>query len=147
MPGAVCSAYGPSDTTVEPKWQRSLALVTYRPEHVLEQYNEPGFLLACIYHPEVCQGPRIRATENFMLAYYGNIYEDGWAQVADGEALCQVLLDALSSSTGNAATPQRSRKASNTTSRPSHHFWTGTSLISAHAFRSVFSTTSCSTNA
>lgn len=95
MPGIVCSAYDPSDTTVKPKWQRGLALVEYRPEHVLEQYNEPGFQLACIYHPEVCQGPRIRITENFVLAYYGNIYEDDWAQVADGGALCQMLLDAF----------------------------------------------------
>lgn len=95
MPGIVCSVYDPSDTTVEPKWRRGLALVEYRPLHVLEQYNEPGFQLACIYHPEVCQGPRIRVTENFVLTYYGNIHEDDWAQVADGETLCRVLLDAF----------------------------------------------------
>lgn len=95
MPGIVCSAHDPSDATAHANWRRGLALVAQQPQHVLEQYNEPGFQLACIYHPEVCQGPRIRVTENFVLAYYGNLHEDDWAQVADGEALCQVLLDAF----------------------------------------------------
>jgi len=95
MPGILCSAYDPFDTTVNPKWQRGLELVGRQPEHVLEQYTEPGFQLACIYHPEVCQGPRLLVTENFVLAYYGNIHENDWAPGADGETLCQVLLDAF----------------------------------------------------
>jgi len=95
MPGILCSVYDPTDVTVEPKWRRGLELVRHHPEHVLEQYSEPGFQLACVYHPEVCQGPRILVTEHFVLACYGNIYEDEWAQVADGEPLCRVLLDAF----------------------------------------------------
>ena len=95
MPGILCSVYDPTDVTVEPKWRHGLELVRHHPEHVLEQYSEPGFQLACVYHPEVCQGPRILVTEHFVLACYGNIYEDEWAQVADGETLCRVLLDAF----------------------------------------------------
>lgn len=93
MPGILCSAYNPTDSTIEPKWRRSLELVQHHPEHILEQYSEPGFQLACLYHPEVCQGPHISVTERFVLACYGRIYEDDWASVADGEPLCRVLLD------------------------------------------------------
>ncbi len=93
MPGILCSVYDPADATVEPKWRRGLELVRHQPADVLEQYNEPGFHLACIYHPEVCQGQRILVTEHFVLACYGNIYEDRWAHLTDGEALCRALLD------------------------------------------------------
>jgi hypothetical protein len=93
MPGILCSAYDPTDSTIEPKWRRGLGLVQHHPEHILEQYSEPGFQLACLYHPEVCQGPRILVTEHFVLAYYGNIYEDDLTSVSDGEPLCRVLLD------------------------------------------------------
>lgn len=166
MPGISCSAYDPADTAVEPKWRRGLELLRHQPEHVLEHYNEPGFHLACIYHPEVCQRQRILVTEHFVLACHGNIYERRWAHLTGGEALCRALLGYFhefgantlknlngrydivpNSFTGNAATLQPSRKASSTISRPSRRFWTGTSLISAHAFRSIFSMTSCSTNA
>jgi asparagine synthetase B (glutamine-hydrolysing) len=92
MPGILCSAYDPADATVEPKWQRGLELLRHRPEHVLEHYNEPGFQLACIYHPEVCQRQRILVTEHFVLACYGNIYERRWAHLTGGEALCRALL-------------------------------------------------------
>lgn len=95
MPGILCSVYDPTDVTVELKWRHGLELVRHHPEHVREQYSEPGFQLACVYHPEVCQGPRILVTKHFVLACYGNIYEDEWAQVADGEPLCRVLLNAF----------------------------------------------------
>lgn len=94
MPGILCSVYDPFDTTVAPKWRRGLELARHHPEHVLEQYSEPGFRLACIYHPEVCQGPRILTTENFVLACYGNIYEDDWP-AGDDEGMCRGLLDAF----------------------------------------------------
>lgn len=93
MPGILCSAYNPTDATIEPKWRRGLELVQHPPAHVLEQYGEPGFQLACLYHPEVCQGHRILVSEHFVLAYYGNIYEDDLIAVSDGEPLCRVLLD------------------------------------------------------
>ncbi len=93
MPGILCSAYDPTDLTIEPKWRRGLELVQHHPEHVLEQYNEPGFQLACLYHPEVCQAPRILVTEHHVLACYGNIYEDDLASATDGAPLRRVLFD------------------------------------------------------
>jgi asparagine synthase (glutamine-hydrolysing) len=72
-----------------------LELIEHQPEHVQERYSEPGFQLACVYHPEVCQGPRLLVTEHYVLAYYGNIYEDTWAQLQDSEMLCRALLDAF----------------------------------------------------
>jgi len=93
MPGILCSVYDPADLTIDPKWQLGLELVQHHPEHVLEQYSEPGFRLACLYHPEVCQAPRILVTERHVLACYGNIYEDDLASVSDGEPLCRALLD------------------------------------------------------
>jgi asparagine synthetase B (glutamine-hydrolysing) len=93
MPGILCSIYDPTDSTIETKWQLGLRLVQHHPEHVLEQYSEPGFQLACLYHPEVCQAPRILVTERHILACYGNIYEDDLASVSDGEPLCRALLD------------------------------------------------------
>lgn len=93
MPGISCSIHDPSDAAVEPAWRRGLALAGHHPEHVVEQYGEPGFQLACQYHPEVCRGPRILATEDHVLACYGNIHEDAWADVADGEGLCRKLLE------------------------------------------------------
>jgi asparagine synthetase B (glutamine-hydrolysing) len=93
MPGILCSVYDPADAIVEPKWRHGLELVKHQPAHALEQYSEPGFQLACIYHPEVCQGQRILVTEHFVLACYGNIYEDRWAHLTDGDALCRALLD------------------------------------------------------
>ena len=92
MPGILCSVYDPSDETVEPKWRRGLALVKQQPAHIVEQYSEPGFQLACIYHPGVCQGSRILVTEQHVLALYGNLYDDDLCG-ADGETLCRVLLD------------------------------------------------------
>lgn len=90
MPGIICSVYEPTDASAELKWQRGLELTSHLPEHVLEQYNEPGFQLACIYHPEVCQGQRILVTERSVIACYGNIHED---QRVAGDSLCSVLLD------------------------------------------------------
>ncbi len=95
MPGILCSVHDPEDAAIEPKWRHGLELVRHHPGHVVEQYSEPGFHLACLYHPEVCQGPRILITENFVLACYGNTYEDEWAQAAEGEGLCRLLLDAF----------------------------------------------------
>lgn len=95
MPGILCSAYDPSDTSVEPRWRRGLDLLTHQPEHVQEHYSEPGFQLACVYHPEVCQGPRLLVTEHYVLAYYGDIHEDSWTQLQDSETLCRALLDAF----------------------------------------------------
>jgi hypothetical protein len=95
MPGILCSAYDPTDASVEPKWRRGLDLVKYHPEHVLEHYSEPGFQLACVYHPEVCQGPRLLVTEHYVLAYYGNVYEGNWAQLQESEMHCRALLDAF----------------------------------------------------
>ncbi|MDP2028663.1 MAG: asparagine synthase-related protein [Thiobacillus sp.] len=91
MPGILCSAYDPADETVEPKWRRGLEWV-YQPAHIVERYSEPGFQLACIYHPGVCQGSRILVTERHVLALYGNIYNDD-LHGADGDALCRILLD------------------------------------------------------
>lgn len=93
MPGILCSAHDPADASIAAQWQRGLALVQHHPQQVLEQYSEPGFQLACLYHPEVCQGPRILVTERHVLAYYGNIYEDEWASVPDAEPRCRALLE------------------------------------------------------
>ncbi|PWB50314.1 MAG: hypothetical protein C3F18_09565 [Nitrosomonadales bacterium] len=93
MPGILCSVYDPSGHAIEPKWRHGLELVQHHPEHRLEQYSEPGFELACLYHPEVCQGPRILVTGRHVLACYGNIYEDELLPVPDGEALCRALLE------------------------------------------------------
>lgn len=95
MPGILCSAYDPTDASVEPKWRRGLDLLKFHPEHVLEHYSEPGFQLACVYHPEVCQGPRLLVTEHYVLAYYGNTYEDNWAQPQESGMHCRALLDAF----------------------------------------------------
>jgi len=92
MPGILCSAYDPTDETVEPKWRRGLEWVRHQPAHIVEQYSEPGFQLACIYHPGVCQGPRVLVTERHVLALYGNLYDED-LHGADGEVLCRILLD------------------------------------------------------
>jgi asparagine synthetase B (glutamine-hydrolysing) len=76
---------------MEPKWQCSLEWVS-QPAHLVEQYSEPGFQLACIYHPDVCQGPRLLVTEHHVLALYGNLYDED-LHAAYGEALCRALLD------------------------------------------------------
>lgn len=55
MPGILCSAYDPSDTRVEPRGRHGLELIEHQLEHVQENHSEPGFQLACVYHPEVCQ--------------------------------------------------------------------------------------------
>ena len=94
MPGILCCVHAPEDAAVEPKWRRGLELAAHHPEHVVEQYDEPGFHLACVYHPNVCQGPRVLVTADFVLAWYGNVHEDKWAGAA-GEGLCRVLLDAF----------------------------------------------------
>jgi asparagine synthetase B (glutamine-hydrolysing) len=94
VPGILCTAYNSIDPSVESKWRHGLGLLRHHPEHVLEQYSEPGFHLACVYHPEVCQAPRILVGEHYVLAYYGNVYEDHWAYI-DKWALTQALLDAF----------------------------------------------------
>lgn len=93
MPGILCSVYNPADLTIESRWRSGLQLVQHHPEHVLEQYSEPGFQLACLYHPDVCQAPRILVTERHVLACYGNIYEDDLVTASDGEPLCRALLE------------------------------------------------------
>ena len=93
MPGILCSIYNPDNSAIELKWRSGLELVKYYPNHVLEQYSDPGFQLACLYHPAVCQGPRFLVTEHYVLAYYGNIYEDDCAAISEGEPLCHLLLD------------------------------------------------------
>lgn len=93
MPGIICRVCAPADTRGDSHWRRGLALASQHPEHVQEQYGEPGFQLACIYHPDVCQGPRILVTDSHVLAYYGNVHEDAWALWADDSELCRVLLD------------------------------------------------------
>ncbi|MDP2028662.1 MAG: asparagine synthase-related protein [Thiobacillus sp.] len=95
MPGILCSAFNPNAPGVSPKWCQGLELLRHHPEHVVEQYSEPGFHLACVYHPEVCQGPRILIGEHHVLAYYGNIYEDHWAHLDETQGLTQVLLNAF----------------------------------------------------
>lgn len=92
MPGIVCSVYDPADLAIDPKWQLGLEWLRHDPAYVLERYTEPGFQLACLYHPEVCQAPRILVTERHVLACYGNIYEDGLASMEGGETLCHTLL-------------------------------------------------------
>ncbi|MDP2962582.1 MAG: asparagine synthase-related protein [Sulfurimicrobium sp.] len=92
MPGILFSVYDPADLTIESRWQMGLQLVRHHPDHELEQYSEPGFLLACLYHPEVCQAPHIMVTEHHVLACYGNIYEDDMESMHDGEPLCRALL-------------------------------------------------------
>ncbi len=93
MPGILCSVYDPIDLSIGSKWQMGLQLVQHHPAHVLEQYSEPGFQLAFISHPEVCQAPRILVTEHHVLACYGNIYEDDLEPVRGGEILCRALLE------------------------------------------------------
>ena len=93
MPGILCSVFNPTDPSVSPKWHHGLELLRHHPEHVLEQYTEPGFHIACVYHLEVCQAPRILMGEHHVLAYYGNIYEDHWAHINESRALTQALLD------------------------------------------------------
>ncbi|HSD82655.1 MAG TPA: asparagine synthase-related protein, partial [Anaerolineae bacterium] len=93
MPGILCSVSDPTDSTNMQKWKSGLQLVKHHPQHALEQYSEPGFQLACVYHPEVCQAPRILVTTSHVIAFYGNVYEDDLASGADSEALCRTLLD------------------------------------------------------
>ena len=93
MPGILCSVFNPIDPSVSPKWHHGLELLRHHPEHVLEQYTEPGFHIACVYHLEVCQAPRILKGEHHVLAYYGNIYEDHWAHINESRSLTQALLD------------------------------------------------------
>lgn len=95
MPGILCSAYAASDAPATRNWRRALELAQPSPDHVVEEHSEPGFQLACIYRPEVCQQPRILVSGNHVLAYYGNIYEDDWAHLQDGEMRCRALLDAF----------------------------------------------------
>jgi len=93
VPGILCSVFSPTDPSVSPKWHLGLDLLRHHPEHILEQHTEPGFHVACIYHPEVCASPRLLVGEHHVLAYYGNIYEDHWAHVNGSRALAQALLD------------------------------------------------------
>jgi asparagine synthetase B (glutamine-hydrolysing) len=93
VPGILCSVFSPTDPSVSPKWHHGLDLLRHHPEHVLEQHTEPGFHIACIYHPEVCGSPRVLVGEHYVLAYYGNIYEDRWAHISESRALTQALLD------------------------------------------------------
>lgn len=93
MPGILCSVFNPTDSSVISKWHHGLELLRHHPEHVLEQYTESGFHIACVYHLEVCQAPRILKGEHHVLAYYGNIYEDHWAHINESRALTQALLD------------------------------------------------------
>jgi len=93
VPGILCSVFDPIDPSAEAKWHHGLDMLRHHPAHVLEQHSEPGFHIACIYHPEVCQAPRILVGEHHVLAYYGNIYEDHWAHIDEGRALAQALLD------------------------------------------------------
>lgn len=93
MPGLLCSVFNPADPSVGPKWQHGLELLRHHPEHVLEQHSEPGFHIACAYHPEVCRAPRILKSEHYVLAYYGNMYEDRWVHIDDSRVLARTLLD------------------------------------------------------
>jgi len=93
VPGILCSAFNPNDPSVSPKWRHGLELLRHHPQHVVEQHSEPGFHLACVYHPEVCQAPRILIGEHHVLACYGNLYEDHWAHLDDSRGLTEVLLD------------------------------------------------------
>lgn len=95
MPGILCSVFDLIDPSAESKWRHGLELLQHHPEHVLEQHSEPGFHIACIYHPEVCRTPRILVGEHHVLAYYGNVYEDHWAHISGGRALAQALLDSF----------------------------------------------------
>lgn len=91
MPGIVCSVFNPADANAQRNWQLGLELLRHHPEHVQETFSEPGFHLACVYHPSVCEGPRLLVTEGHVLAVYGNLYDDD-LHGADGQALCQALL-------------------------------------------------------
>lgn len=93
MPGILCSIYDPNDPSVSPKWRHGLEMLRHHPKHIVEQHSEPGFHLACVYHPEVCQAPRILIDEHHVLACYGNIHEDHWAHLDATQGLNQALLD------------------------------------------------------
>lgn len=93
MPGILCSVFNAADGDIEQKWQQGLHMLGHHPEHHQECHAEPGFLLACVYHPEVCQGPRIVVGEHHVLAYYGNLYEDVWAHIEEDGELTRTLLD------------------------------------------------------
>lgn len=93
MPGILCSVFSPNNPGLSQKWQHGLELLRHHPEHILEQHTEPGLHIACVYHPEVCQGPRILTGEHHVLAYYGNLYEDRWAHIDDSRAFNEALLN------------------------------------------------------
>lgn len=95
MPGIVCSVFSPYYRDLSQKWQHGLELLRHHPEHSVEQHTESGLHIACIYHPEVCGGPRILASEHYVLAYYGNLYEDHWAHIDDSRAFNEALLDSF----------------------------------------------------
>lgn len=93
MPGIFCSIHAPDDRAVMRQWKAGLKLRADHPEHVLEEFEEPGIHLACVYHPAVCKGRRLLVTEHFVLAFYGNVYQDEWSGTSTDQTLCEMLLD------------------------------------------------------
>lgn len=92
MPGIQCSVFDPAGPSAESRWRRGMDMLRHHPEHIQEQYSEPGFRIACVYHPEVCKKPRLLVTPHHVLAAYGTLHDDD-LRGADGEALCQALLE------------------------------------------------------
>lgn len=93
MPGIICSVYDPSKADTASKWRHGLKLAQFHPEHKLEIHSEPGFHLACLYHPAVCTAPRILVSDDFVIACYGNIYEENLASFPDTTSPCHMLLE------------------------------------------------------
>ena len=91
MPGILCSAYSNVPAN-GPAWDKRLMLVNPDRRFEIDHFSEPGVHLACVYHPEVCRGPRLLSTEQHVIAVYGNVYDDD-LNGADGQELCRVLLD------------------------------------------------------
>ena len=92
MPGLICSIHDPADASIRLKWEHGLKLVVDDTDQVVEQHHEPGIALACVYHPDLCKGPRMLVTEAHVLALYGNLCDEDF-RAADGAALCRMLLD------------------------------------------------------
>lgn len=74
MPGIHVSIFDPRDPTPGRDFEVGLNLVVEHTDLMVERHSEPGLRVCCIYHTEVCTGPRLVVTRDHVLAYYGNVY-------------------------------------------------------------------------
>lgn len=92
MPGLLWSTFGPAEATVEARWRIGLALATPTSDFHVDEYAEPGFLLAVVYRKTIFTATRIWAEGDYVIACYGEIHEQDWPVREAGEALCKRLL-------------------------------------------------------